>query len=432
VQWPPRALRHCLNAMNVLKNLQHTEVLAFYLLRNPIKYVKFRLDGISNRSGLKKGWIEDHSPILLHLKRRMAEERPFDGIKIGVCLPGTWQSYMMLSTLRAGGATIFFCPMFCQAEVGIELLKEKDIKILKFKNLKKYLNQSDFVYDNTAVLGKIAVNNKIPLKGIMEQTASGIKIYQQYADQGLLNQPVFDLDCSYVKKIWENKLATAFGLIQSLLKLQIFLPSKQILVLGFGSIGSGCADYLKRIGCKVSVYDIDPQKKEKIEACGYKTNTLNELLPHADIVVNSSGSLSPVLRENEISLLKNGAILVNMGGVGWDRKVFRDKRTQTVGDGVLKVFLDNGKYVYELACGYPVNFLLATGTDTETMDMVFSLAVLAMKYLVENHKSLSNRLLPIPEEVQLEHFGLVNEVSNIKDVQKTIKEKLKLNHFGKQ
>jgi len=395
------------------------------MLKNPLKYASFRFKTLVKQSKLSRVWVEDHSPILVHLRGRFAEERPFDGVKVGVCLPGTWQSLMMLSTLRAGGASISYYPMFCQADVGIELLKEKNIKLLKFNQLDKCVNQSDFVYDSTAVLGKIAIKNKVQLKGIIEQTASGIAIYRKYDAEGLLQQPVLNLDGSYVKKNWENKLATAFGLLESLFKLQIFLPSKQILVLGFGSIGSGSADYLKRIGCKVSVYDVDLQKMAEAEDCGYQTGALTELLSHADIVVNASGSLVPVLGETEINLLKKGAILVNLGGVGWDRQVFRSKRTQKVGDRILKVFLDNNRYIYELANGFPVNFVLASGTDTETMDMVFSLAVLALKSLVETYESLPNHLLPIPENVQLEHFGLVKKFSNLNDIEKTIKETMK-------
>jgi adenosylhomocysteinase len=397
-------------------------VKTFYILKNPLNYARFRFKTLVKESRLSRVWIEDHSPLLAHLRKRLAEERPFEGAKVGVCLPGTWQSFMMLSTLRAGGASILYYPMFCQAEVGAELLKEKNIKLLKFNQLDKCVNQSHFVYDSTAVLGKIAVNNQVPLKGIIEQTASGIEIYRKYDAQGLLLQPVLNLDSSYVKKIWENKLATAFGLLESLFKLQIFLPSKKILVLGFGSIGAGCANYLKRIGCAVSVYDVDSSKTAEAEACGYQTATLDELLSHADIVVNASGSSVPVLEEKEMNLLKNGAILVNLGGVGWNREVFRSKRTQKVGDAISKVLLDKDKCVYELAHGYPVNFVLATGTDTETMDMVFSLAILAMEYLVKNHEALPKHLLPIPESIQAEHRRFIEEFGNIKNVEKTVEE----------
>lgn len=397
----------------------------FYILKSPLDYARFRFKSLVKESKLSRIWIEDHSPMLIHLRKRLEEKRSFDGVRIGACLPGTWQSFMLLSTLRSGGASISLYPMFCQAEVGIELMKEKNIELLKFRHLEKCVNHSDFVYDSTAVLGKIAVKKKVPVKGIIEQTASGIEIYQKYDIQGLLQQPVLNLDSAYVKRIGENKLATALGLIEALLKLHIFLPSKKVLVLGFGSVGSGCAVYLNRMGCEVAVYDIDPQKTAEAEAYGYQTGEMNELLPNVDIVINASGSSVPVLREKEISLLKSGAILANLGGVGWDREVFRAKGVQTVGDWILKVFLDKEQYVYELAHGFPVNFIGASGTDTETMDMVFSLAVLAMKHLVETHESLPKHLIPVPEKVQLEHLRLLLKFGVRKDIGNTIKEMVK-------
>lgn len=386
-------------------------VLAFYPFRNPVKYVKFKLGCIGKHSKLGRIWIEDHSPMLGNLRKKLSVNHSFEGIKIGVCLPGTWESFMFLSALEVGGARLLYYPMFIKPEVGIELLKIGGIKLFDNSNFEKCVRNSDFVYDSTAFFGRVVVQQRVPVKGIVEQTASGIGIYRDFDTKGVLRQPVLNLDASHVKTFGENKLATGLGLVEALLRLHLFLPGKQVLVLGFGSVGYGCALYLKRVGCEVAIFDIDSDRMIEAENQGYQVGTLEELLPYADVIVNATGASSPVLKAKELKQLKSGAILANMGGCGWDQTFFLGKNFLTVGDWVKKIFLDDATYIYELAQGFPVNFVFASGTDTETMDMVFSLSVLALDYLVKNYESLPNHLLPIPDKIQKKHLEQVVKFS---------------------
>ena len=139
-------------------------------------------------------------------------------------------------------------------------------------------------------------------------------------------------------------------------------------------------------------------------------------MPEADVVVNATGSFSPVLGGKELEALKSGAILVNMGGAGWDRQFFNGKRKIEAGDWITKAFLSESTYVYEVARGLPVNFLFASGTDAETMDVVFSLSVLALEYLVQNYGSLPKTLQSIPEEIQRRHLDMVEKYSKRTDM----------------
>ena len=378
--------------------------------------MKFKIRNLSKSSKLGRVWVEDHSPMLVNLREKFSADRPFEGLRIGVCLPGTWESFMFLSVLRAGSAKLLYYPMFCQPEVGIELMRNNTAKLFDYGKVARCVKDSDFIYDSTALFGKLIIEQNIPTKGIVEQTASGITIYKDFDSKGLLRQPVLDLDGSYVKRVGENKLATGMGLVEALLKLHFFLPNKQVLILGGGSVGSGCAMFLKGVGCKVALFDVDSEKMMKAKKEGYQIGTLKELLQNAEIIVNATGSSTPVLESEELKGLKSGAILANMGGSGWDQSFFLDKKVQIVGDWVKKIFLTDATYIYELAQGFPVNFIFASGTDTETMDVVFSLSVLALEYLIKNYDSLPKTLQPIPEEIQLKHIDLVKKLSKRKDL----------------
>jgi len=352
----------------------------------------------------------------MSLRAELSAKRPFEGYRLGVCLPGTWESFMFLSALGAGGASLLYYPMFCSAEVGLELLKNDSVRLFNAKGVEKIVRNSDFVHDSTAFLGRLVVRQQAGTKGIIEQTASGTSVYREFEAKGLLRQPVFDLNASYVKRVGENKMATGLGLVEALLRLHIFLPSKRVLVLGYGSVGEGCALYLKGLGCKVNVYDVDRERVAEAEKSGCEVGDLERLLPEADVVVNATGSFSPVLGGKELEALKSGAILVNMGGAGWDRQFFNGKRKIEAGDWITKAFLSESTYVYEVARGLPVNFLFASGTDAETMDVVFSLSVLALEYLVQNYGSLPKTLQSIPEEIQRRHLDMVEKYSKRTDM----------------
>ncbi|MEM2779683.1 MAG: NAD(P)-dependent oxidoreductase [Candidatus Bathyarchaeia archaeon] len=343
----------------------------------------------------KREWIEDHSPELIKLRSRLYEQKPFCDVTLGVCLPGTWETYMLLTTLEFGGASIYYLPVFCKPEV-LRQLKRSSIEIVRSIPLTK----TDFIYDTDATVGRFIVRKKSKVKGIIEQTTSGVKNYIEYERKSLLKQPVIDLNGSYVKRIFENRLSTGLGLINALLNLHLFLPSKRVLIIGFGDVGQSCAFYLKCLGCKVDIYDIDRSKLSEAEKLGYNVGNLDDLLPMADIVVTATGSTKPALSDKELYMLKNGAVLANMGGAGWQRKIFKNKRVRQVGSNVLKFIRDDGTCIYELAKGCPVNLVMASGSDTETMDIVFSLGVLTMEYLVKNYESLPRRVLSVPKEIE--------------------------------
>ncbi len=347
----------------------------------------------------------------MSLKNKFAVDRPFEETTIGVCLPGTWEMFMFCSALEAGGAKLLCCPFFCSPEVGIELLKNQRVKLLDTRHAAKCVRLSDFIHDTAGFLGKDLFNQKNSVKGIVEQTGSGIKFYEKKEAQRILDKPVLNLDSSYVKRKRENQMATGLGLIEALLKLHVFLPGKKVLVIGFGNIGVGCATYLKNIQCDVAVFDVDTSKRAEALSLGFGVDEMKDLIPQADIIVNATGSSAPVLKKEDLKNLKNHAVLANMGGVGWDREYLLSKPVQKVGRGILKVQLNSEKAVYEMAGGSLVNFALASGTDTETMDMVFSLGALGMQYLVKNYRTMPKGLLPIPDDVQKEHLQLVAKIS---------------------
>src|SRR3989304_10093488 len=98
------------------------------ILKKPFSYSTWKLRNATTGLNLGREWVEDHSPILVDLRTELSENRPFKGLNIGVCLPGTWEAFMYLTTLEFGGASLLYYPMSCRADVGFELSKRNSLR----------------------------------------------------------------------------------------------------------------------------------------------------------------------------------------------------------------------------------------------------------------------------------------------------------------
>jgi len=106
------------------------------IIKDPVSYAKFKVRNFAKPAQLTRTWIEDHSPALLRLRRELAITQPFKGLKISICLPGTWEAFMYCSVLEAGGGNLFFYPFkrHSSKKLLTQKIKNHDIVII-FLNL---------------------------------------------------------------------------------------------------------------------------------------------------------------------------------------------------------------------------------------------------------------------------------------------------------
>jgi len=251
--------------------------------------------------------------------------------------------------------------------------------------------RADYYLDCASTLVKRAVTDGFidRVKGVVELTRSGVDYLK-----GISVRKAIVVDDSVVKGIGENTYGTGIGLLDGLLRLNLNLVGKTVVIVGFGRVGKGCA-YVLRNFCKVIVVEIDPIKAMEAVYMGYEVMELHEALKVADIVVTCTGKRG-VISSESFEYVKNGCLLCNMGAYrdeidiesldGWNVRDF----------GFVKKFQRDNKFFYVVADGEAVNLALGNGTPIEIMDRTFATVVYALQYIVQNDFS---GVIPLPREI---------------------------------
>jgi len=315
----------------------------------------------------------------MKLVRRFA--RDIEVEEVAVCIPLEYKSAGLIYELSKY-TNVYAAKLddFSTKPEVVEWLKEKGVEIKR----KRDVVDAEYYLDCAAVLSRIAVKSgKRELK-VVELTKTG----EEYLRKLNVGMKAISLDASTLKGIGENIHGTSFGLLDALLRLNVFLPGKKILVLGFGRVGKGCARLLKAVGCCVTVWDND--EKKQIEAIyeGFRVKRDFD----ADIVVSCTG-VKGVVGEDEVKKIPDGSILLNMGA-----EIEIEPAGELVKDyGLVKKYELEGKEYFVIADGYAANLALGNGTPIEVMDRTFSAAILALNYL---HRSNFEGLIPLPQHIE--------------------------------
>ncbi len=299
----------------------------------------------------------------MRLIRRFARDIEIE--EVAVCIPLEYKSACLIYELSKY-TNVYAARLddFSTKREVVEWLKERGIKVRR----KRDVVRAEYFLDCAAVLSRVAVKYGREDLKVVELTKTG-EDYLKSMDVGV---KAISLDSSTLKGIGENVFGTAFGLLDALMRLNIFLPQKKVLVLGFGRVGRGCARMLKAVGCEVVVWDEDESKQIEAHYEGFKV----ERDFSADIVITCTGKAG-VIGEKEIELIKEGSILLNLGAefeIEPAGEVSRDY-------GMIREYKIGGKGYYVVADGYAANLALGNGTPIEVMDRTFSAAILALNHL---------------------------------------------------
>lgn len=269
---------------------------------------------------------------------------------------------------------------FSTKREAVEWLKDKGVRVVRKRDAVK----ADCFLDCSAVLSRVAEKLNKDLIKVVELTRTG----EEYLRK-MNRVRAISIDSSRIKEI-ESTYATAFGLLEALLKLNIYLPGKKVKIVGFGKVGQGCAEIMRRIGCKVFVWDKDEEKNVKAIFSGYEVSKHGD----ADIVIFCTDS------KPSLELVPDEAIVANMGAemIEAEGELLKDY-------GLVKRYRKDGKQYYLLADGYAVNLAIGTGTPIEAMDITFSAAILALNKLQEEFYGV----ISLPKEIEervLREFAL--------------------------
>jgi len=369
-------------------------------------------------SGHKKiDWAKRFMPLLNLIESEYSQQKPLKDFTVGMSIHLEAKTACLAITLGNLGAKVVITgsnPLSTQDDVA-EALKEHEIMVFAkhtkdedvyFRGIVSVLEQNpDLILDDGADL-TITAHTKIPsalknLKGITEETTTGVRRIKALQSQGKLKIPVIAVNDALMKHLFDNRYGTGQSTWDSVMRnTNLLVSGKTVVVAGYGWCGRGIAFRARGLGARVIVTEIDPIKAIEAIMDGFEVMRMKEAAEHGDFFICATGNTS-VISVEEFLRMKNGAVLSNAGhfNVEVDVKALERLATQKfeARENVTGYILPNGKTIFLLAEGRLVNLAAADGHPVEIMDLSFAVQTLSLIYLSQT--SLQPEVYPVPAEI---------------------------------
>ncbi len=389
--------------------------------------VKYKVKDISlaewGRKEIKLA--EAEMPGLMALREEYGQAKPLKGARVAGCLHMTIQTAVLIETLVELGADVTWssCNIFSTQDHAAAAIAAVGIPVYAWKGM----NEEEFMWciDQTVYFGdkKEPLNiilddggdltqlilDRYPdlyngIKGISEETTTGVHRLYELAKQGKLPVPCINVNDSVTKSKFDNKYGCRESCVDAIRRAtDVMIAGKVAVVAGFGDVGKGSADSLKGAGARVIVTEIDPICALQASMEGYEVKKMDDAVKEADIVVTTTGCKDIVTGKHFLSM-KDKAIVCNIGhfdieiDMAWLNKNYGHTK-DTVKPQVDLYTLENNKQVILLAEGRLVNLGCATGHPSFVMSTSFTNQVLAQIELWTNSQSYQKEVYMLPKHL---------------------------------
>ena len=230
-------------------------------------------------------------------------------------------------------------------------------------------------------------SSRLPhIKGVSEETTTGIKRLYQMAKEGRLAFPAFNVNDSVTKSKFDNLYGCRESLVDGIKRAtDVMVAGKVAVVAGYGDVGKGCAQALKALAAQVWVTEVDPICALQAAMEGYRVVLMDEACENADIFVTATGNFNIITHEH-MRQMKNNAIVCNIGHFDDEIDVasLRQYRWENIKPQVDHVIFPDGHRIILLAEGRLVNLACGTGHPSYVMSSSFANQVLAQIELYQN------------------------------------------------
>ena len=374
-------------------------------------------------SGEKKiKWVRRNCPLLRSLEDDFRKTRPFAGKRVALSIHLEAKTAYLCKVLAAGGAEMFVTgsnPLSTQDDVAAALVKA-GLNVFAWHgctveeynaHIRETLSHhANIIIDDGGDLVHMLhteLLDELPyVIGGCEETTTGIVRLIAMNNAGKLRFPMVKVNNADCKHLFDNRYGTGQSVWDGINRTtNLIVAGKSVVVAGYGWCGKGVAMRAKGLGAKVIVTEIDPIKAIEAVMDGFEVMPMREAAKRGDFFVTVTGCAG-VITEPDFLLMKEGAILCNAGhfDVEVDVKGLRALATEAVEarNNIMGYTLPNGKHIYVLAEGRLVNLAAGDGHPAEIMDMSFAIQALSARYLIENEGKLTEKLIDVPREVDLE------------------------------
>ncbi len=342
---------------------------------------------------------EDEMPGLMALRREFGPKQPLKGARIAGCLHMTIQTAVLIQTLEALGATVRWssCNIFSTQDQAAAAIADAGTPVFAWKGeseeefwwcIEQTLHgpngwTPNMILDDGGDLTHV-MHEKHPemlkeVRGLSEETTTGVHRLVEMAHNGTLLVPAFNVNDSVTKSKFDNTYGCRESLVDAIRRgTDVMMAGKVAVTCGFGNVGKGSAASLRNAGCRVLVTEVDPICALQAAMEGYEVVTMEEAAPLGDIFVTCTGNVHVITLEH-MRRMKNRAIVCNIGHFDSEIEIaaLRNFKWENVKPQVDEVVFPDGKRLIVLSEGRLVNLGNATGHPSFVMSASFSNQVLA-------------------------------------------------------
>ncbi len=364
---------------------------------------------------------ETEMPGLMSVREQYRGRQPLKGAKIGGCLHMTIQTAVLMETLVDLGAEVRWssCNIFSTQDHAAAAMAAAGIPVFAWKGETEEefwwcIDQTifgpdgwrpDMILDDGGDL-TLVMHQKYPelmenVKGISEETTTGVLRLNEMMRDGTLLAPAFNVNDSVTKSKFDNLYGCRESLLDGIKRAtDVMVAGKIAVVCGYGDVGKGCAQAFRGMGATVLVTEIDPICALQASMEGYRVVTMEEAAPLGEIFVTATGNLR-VINRSHMEKMKDQAIVCNIGHFDSEIDIasIRDLPWENIKPQVDHVVFPDGKRIIILAEGRLVNLGCATGHPSFVMSNSFANQVLAQIELWQNQGDYEKQVYFLPKKL---------------------------------
>ncbi len=374
---------------------------------------------------------ENEMPGLMALRKKYGPSKPLQGARIAGCLHMTIQTAVLIETLIELGAEVTWssCNIFSTQDHAAAAIAAAGVPVYAWKGMSN--EEFDWCIEQTLTFpdgqplnlilddgGDLTamVHDRFPellpgIRGLSEETTTGVHRLYQMHKTGKLKVPAINVNDSVTKSKFDNLYGCRESLADGIKRAtDVMLAGKVAVVCGYGDVGKGCAHSLQRYGARVIVTEIDPINALQAAMEGFQVATLEDVASTGNIFVTATGNRD-VIRGEHLERMPNDAIVCNIGHFDLEIDVAwlngrRDVTKEEIKPQVDRYTFPDGHSIILLAEGRLVNLGCATGHPSFVMSNSFSNQVLAQMALWKDKFDIGVHVLPkeLDEEVARLHL----------------------------
>lgn len=364
---------------------------------------------------------ETEMPGLMALRTEFGAEQPLKGARIAGCLHMTIQTAVLIETLTALGAEVRWssCNIFSTQDNAAAAIAAAGIPVFAWKGeteaeadwcIEQTIEgpngwRPNMILDDGGDLTTM-MHNKFPelmadVKGLSEETTTGVLRLHEMVAKGTLKVPAFNVNDSVTKSKFDNLYGCRESLVDAIKRAtDVMVAGKIAVVCGYGDVGKGSAQSLRGLGATVWITEIDPICALQAAMEGYRVVTMEEAAPIANIFVTATGNFGVITHEH-MKAMRNNAIVCNIGHFDAEIEIaaLRQYTWENIKPQVDHVIFPDGKRLLILAEGRLVNLGCGTGHPSFVMSNSFCNQVLAQIELWKNATDYKNQVYVLPKHL---------------------------------